>query len=59
MTYKGTPSALDHGPQLAEGGPAWDRVRIRAPDTSKELSFLQEASYVSQEDSIRRLHMGR
>ena len=31
---------------------------IRAPNTSKELSFLQVASYVYQENSLRRLHIG-
>ena len=46
------------GHSSLKGATAGDRVRIEAPDMLKELSFLQEASYVYQENWIRRLHMG-
>ena len=54
---KGAPFALDEWPQLAQGAPAGDRVLIGALNASKDLSFLQEASYVCQENSLRRLHI--
>ena len=50
--------ALDLGLQTAPGAPAVDRVLIWDLNTSKELSFLQEVSYVYQENSLRRLHIG-
>ena len=40
-----------------KGAPAGDWVLIGALNTSKELSFLEEASYVHQENSLRRLHI--
>ena len=52
------PFALDQRSQLAQGAPAEDRVLIRAPNTSKELSSLQKASYVYQGNSLRRLNVG-
>ena len=45
------PLALDLGFQLTPWAPAGHCVVIGAPDTSKELSWLQEASYVYQENS--------
>ena len=59
MTSKGPLPLLIMGLSSLKGAPAGNRVRNGAPDTLKELSFLQEASYVYQENSIRRLHMGR
>ena len=56
--FKWEPFALVQGPQLAQGAPTGDRVLIGPPNTSKELSSLQEASYVYQENSLRRLHIG-
>ena len=52
------PFALDQWPKIAQGTPAGDRVLIGAPNTSKELSSLQEASYAYQENSLRRPHIG-
>ena len=52
------PFALDQRPQLAQGAPAGDRVLIGAPNTSKELSSLQETLYVYQGNSLRRLNLG-
>ena len=52
----GGPFALDQGSQRLTSlrvAPAGDRVI----NTSIELSFLQEASYIYQEDSPRRLHI--
>ena len=52
------PFALDQGPQLAQWAPAGDQALIGALNTSKELSSLQEASFVYQENSLRRFHIG-
>ena len=50
------PFALDQGSHRLislKGAPVGDRVLIGAFNTSKELNFLQEASYVYQENSLR------
>ena len=54
---KGPYSLLSKGLSSLKG-PTGDRVLIGAPNASKELSSLQEASYVYQENSLRRLPMG-
>ena len=54
------PFALDQGSHRLislKGAPAGDQVLIGALSTSKELSFLHQASCVYQENSLRRLHI--
>ena len=52
---KGARFALDEWPQLNDqGDPARDWVLIGAANTLKELSSLQEALYVYQENLLRR-----
>ena len=58
MDSKGPHRLLIKGLSSLKGAPTGDRVRIGAPDTSKELGFLQKASYVYQELSLWRLHIG-
>ena len=62
MVSKASPLALDQGPELAQGGPGWGSGLDWTPDTSKELSGLQETSenqgkslhYHYQEKSLQR-----
>ena len=46
MVSKGAHLLLIKGFSLLKGAPARDQVLIGALNTSKELSFMQEASYV-------------
>ena len=57
MVSEGAHLLLIKGPSSIKGAPAGDRVLIGAPNISRELSFLKEASYVYQESSLRRLHI--
>ena len=49
---------LIKGLSLLRGAPDGDRFLIGELSTSKKLSFLKEASYVYQENPLRRLHIG-
>ena len=53
MASKGAHLLLIKGLISLKGAPAGDRVLTGAINTSKELSLLQEASYVYQENSLR------
>ena len=54
MISKGTQLLLNWGPTLLLRAPDGDLALFGAPDTSKKLSWLQEASYSSQENALRR-----
>ena len=57
MVSKGAHFLLIKGLISLKEAPAGDRVLIGALNASRVLSFLQEASYVYQENSLRRLHI--
>ena len=54
---KGAPFAPHMWSQPAPGAPAEKLVLIGVPYSSKELSFLQEASCAFQENLLRRLRI--